>query len=132
MPGYTFMASASAVLAVGAIPVLAEIDETMTIDVEDIEKKISKYTKAIIPVHICGYPCNMDAICEIAKKHNLCIVEDACQGDGGKYKGRRLGSIGDAGAFSFNYYKLISAGEGGAVVTNNKLVNDRAMIYHTI
>ncbi len=130
VPGYTFMASASAVLAVGAIPVLAEIDETMTIDVEDIEKKISKHTKAIIPVHICGYPCNMDAICEIAKKHNLYIVEDACQADGGRYKGKRLGSIGDAGAFSFNYYKLISAGEGGAVVTNNKLVYDRAMIYH--
>jgi len=130
VPGYTFMASASAVLAVGAIPVLAEIDETMTIDVEDIEKKISKHTKAIIPVHICGYPCNMDAICAIAKKHNLYIVEDACQADGGRYKGKRLGSIGDAGAFSFNYYKLISAGEGGAVVTNNKLVYDRAMIYH--
>ncbi len=130
VPGYTFMASASAVLAVGAIPVLAEIDETMTIDVEDIKKKISKYTKAIIPVHICGYPCNMDAIVEIAKEHNLYIIEDACQADGGKYKGKRLGSIGDVGAFSFNYYKLISAGEGGALVTNNKLAYDRAMIYH--
>ena len=121
VPGYTFMASASAVLAVGAIPVLTEIDETMTIDVEDIKKKISKHTKAIIPVHICGYPCNMDAICEIAKEHNLYIIEDACQADGGRYKGKRLGSIGDVGAFSFNYYKLISAGEGGALVTNNKL-----------
>lgn len=130
VPGYTFMASASAVLAVGAIPVLTEIDETMTIDVEDIKKKISKYTKAIIPVHICGYPCNMDAICEIAKEHNLYIIEDACQADGGKYKGKRLGSIGHAGAFSFNYYKLISAGEGGAFVTNDKLAYDRAMIYH--
>jgi len=130
VPGYTFMASASAVLAVGAIPVLAEIDETMTIDVEDIKNKISKHTKAIIPVHICGYPCNMDAICEIAKEHNLYIIEDACQADGGKYKGKRLGSIGDAGAFSFNFFKLISAGEGGAVVTNNKKAYDRAMIYH--
>ncbi len=130
VPGYTFMASASAVLAVGAIPVLAEIDETMTIDVEDVKKKISKNTKAIIPVHICGYPCNMDAICEIAKENNLYIIEDACQADGGKYKGKRLGSIGDVGAFSFNYYKLISAGEGGALVTNNKLAYDRAMIYH--
>ena len=130
VPGYTFMASASAVLAVGAIPVLAEIDETMTIDVEDIKKKISKHTKAIIPVHICGYPCNMDAICEIAKEYNLVIVEDACQADGGRYKGKRLGSIGDAGAFSFNYWKLISAGEGGAIVTNSKKAYDRAMIYH--
>ena len=130
VPGYTFMASASAVLAVGAIPVLAEIDETLTIDVEDIKKKISKNTKAIIPVHICGFPCNMDAICEVAKENNLYIIEDACQADGGMYKGKRLGSIGDVGAFSFNYYKLISAGEGGALVTNNKLAYDRAMIYH--
>lgn len=130
VPGYTFMASASAVLAVGAIPILAEIDETMTIDTDDIEKKISPYTKAIIPVHICGYPCNMDKICDIAKRHNLYIIEDACQADGGMYKGKMLGSIGDAGAFSFNYYKLISAGEGGALVTNNKRAYDRAMIYH--
>lgn len=130
VPGYTFMASASAVLAVGAIPVLAEIDETMTIDPKDIEKKISKYTKAIIPVHICGYPCDMDAICEIAKKHNLYIIEDACQADGGSYKGRRVGSIGDAGAFSFNHWKLLSAGEGGSIVTNNRKVYERALIYH--
>ena len=130
VPGYTFMASASAVLAVGAIPVLAEINETMTIDPKDIEKKISKYTKAIIPVHICGYPCDMDTICEIAKKHNLYIVEDACQADGASYKGRRVGSIGDAGAFSFNHWKLLSAGEGGSVVTNNRKVYERALIYH--
>ncbi|MBR2500209.1 MAG: DegT/DnrJ/EryC1/StrS family aminotransferase [Clostridia bacterium] len=130
VPGYTFMASASAVLAVGAIPVLAEIDETMTLDVEDVEKKISKYTKAIIPVHICGYPCNMDAIMALAKKHNLYVIEDACQADGGSYKGKRLGSIGDAGAFSYNFFKLISAGEGGAVTTNNRKVYERTLIYH--
>lgn len=130
VPGYTFMASASAVLAVGAIPVLAEIDETMTIDADDVEKKISKYTKAIIPVHICGYPCNMDRIMEIAKKHNLYVLEDACQADGGSYKGKRLGSIGDAGAFSFNFFKLISAGEGGCITTNNRKVYERALIYH--
>ena len=130
VPGYTFMASASAVLAVGAIPVIAEIDETLTIDPDDIEKKISKHTKAIIPVHICGYPCNMDRIMEIAKKHNLYVLEDACQADGGSYKGKRLGSIGDAGAFSFNYFKLISAGEGGCVTTSNRKVYERALIYH--
>lgn len=130
VPGYTFMASASAVLAVGAIPVLAEIDETMTIDVKDVEKKITDKTKCIIPVHICGFPCNMDAIMELAKKHNIFVLEDACQADGGKYKGRRLGSIGNAGAFSFNYFKLISCGEGGAVVTNDRKVYERAAIYH--
>lgn len=130
VPGYTFMASASAVLAVGAIPVLAEINETMTIDPADIEKKISKYTKAIIPVHICGYPCDMDTIMEIAKKHNLYVIEDACQADGASYKGRRVGSIGDAGAFSFNHWKLLSAGEGGSIVTSNRKVYERALIYH--
>lgn len=130
VPGYTFMASASAVLAVGAIPVLAEINETMTLDPGDVEKKISKYTKAIIPVHICGFPADMDSLCAIAKAHHLYILEDACQADGAKYKGKRLGSIGDAGAFSFNYYKLISAGEGGCVTTNNNRVYQRALIYH--
>lgn len=130
VPGYTFMASASAVLAVGAIPVMAEIDETMTIDPKDVEKKISKHTKAIIPVHICGYPCDMDALCAIAEKHNLIIIEDACQADGGSYKGKRLGSIGSAGAYSFNYFKLISAGEGGAIVTNDRRCYERALIYH--
>ena len=130
VPGYTFMASASAVLAVGAIPVLAEIDETLTIDVEDIKKKISKHTKAIIPVHIQGFPCNMDALCDIAKKHGILILEDACQSVGGSYKGKRLGTIGDTGAYSFNFYKVITAGEGGAFFTDNRLFFERALIYH--
>lgn len=130
VPAYTFMASASAVLAVGAIPVLADIDESMTIDPASVEEKISDKTKAIIPVHICGFPSNMDALKEIAAKHNLFILEDACQADGGSYKGKRLGSIGDAGAFSFNVFKIITAGEGGAVVTNNRKVYERALIYH--
>jgi len=130
VPGYTFMASASAVLAVGAIPVLAEINETMTLDPKDVEKKISKYTKAIMPVHICGFPADMDSLCAIAKKHNLKVIEDACQADGGQYKGRRLGSIGDVGAFSFNFFKLISAGEGGCVTTNDYKIYQRALIYH--
>lgn len=130
VPGYTFMASAAAVLAVGAIPVLAEINETMTLDLVDVGKKISKYTKAIMPVHICGFPADMDSLCKLAKAHNLYIIEDACQAVGAKYKGRRLGSVGDAGAFSFNYFKLISAGEGGCVTTNNNRAYQRALIYH--
>ncbi len=130
VPAYTFMASASAVLAVGAIPVLADIDESMTIDPASVEEKITDKTKVIIPVHICGFPANMDALKEIAAKHNLFILEDACQADGGSYKGKRLGSIGDAGAFSFNVFKIITAGEGGAVVTNNRKVYERALIYH--
>lgn len=130
VPGYTYIATAMAVVAAGAIPVIAEIDDTLTISPEDIEKKITKYTKAIIPVHILGIPCDMDKICAIAKKYNLYIIEDACQADGGSYKGRRLGSIGDVGAFSFNYFKIITSGEGGALITNNKQVFERSLIYH--
>ena len=130
VPAYTYIATAMAVVAAGAIPVLAEVDETLTICPKDIEKKITKHTKAIAPVHIQGFPCNMDAIMEIAKKHNLLVLEDACQADGGSFRGKRLGSIGNAGAFSFNFFKVISAGEGGALITNDKDIFDRALIYH--
>ncbi len=130
VPGYTFMATATAVLAVGAIPVIAEVDSSLTIDPVDIEKKITPYTKGIIPVHLDGFPCDMDRIMEIAKKHDLRVLEDACQADGGSYKGKRLGSIGEMGAFSFNYYKIITAGEGGAVITNSKNLYQRALVYH--
>jgi dTDP-4-amino-4,6-dideoxygalactose transaminase len=132
VPAYTFIATALAPLAVGAIPVLVDIDESMTMDVEDLERKITKNTKAIIPVHICGFPGNMDAIMHIAKAHNLKVLEDACQADGGSYKGKRLGTIGDAGSYSFNYYKIITAGEGGALVTNDETIYERAIIYHDI
>ncbi|MBR4961409.1 MAG: DegT/DnrJ/EryC1/StrS family aminotransferase [Clostridia bacterium] len=130
VPGYTYIASALAVTAVGAIPVIAEIDGTMTLDPADVEKKISPATKVIMPVHIQGFPSNMDALKEIADKHGLKIVEDACQADGGMYKGQYLGTIGDAGAYSFNYFKVITAGEGGALVTRDRTVYERALIYH--
>lgn len=130
VPAYTYIATAMAVVAAGAMPVIAEADETLTISPEDIEKKITKHTKAIVPVHIQGFPCDMDAIMEIAKKHNLLVLEDACQADGGMFHGKRLGSIGNAGALSFNYYKIVSAGEGGALLTNDKNIFDRALIYH--
>ena len=130
VPGYTYIASAMAVLATGAIPVIAEIDETCTIDVNDAERKISKYTKAIMPVNIQGFPCDMDALMNLAKKYNLKIIEDACQADGGSYKGKRLGTIGHAGALSFNQFKIISAGEGGALLTNDRTLYERAFIYH--
>jgi dTDP-4-amino-4,6-dideoxygalactose transaminase len=130
VPAYTYIATALAVTAAGAIPVIADIDETMTIDVADCERKISSHTKAIIPVHIQGFPSNMDALCELAKKYGLYILEDACQSDGGMYKGRWLGAIGDAGAYSFNYFKIITAGEGGALVTNNRTIFERSLIYH--
>lgn len=130
LPAYTYIASAMAVLATGAIPLIAEVDETCTIDPADVEKKISKYTKAVMPVNIQGFPCNMDALMALAEKYGFKIVEDACQADGGSYKGRRLGSIGDAGALSFNQFKIISAGEGGALLTSDRTVYERAFIYH--
>lgn len=130
VPGYTFIASALAVLAVGGIPIIAEVDESLTLDPVDVEKKITPRTKAILPVHMVGLPCNMDALTAIARKHNLKILEDACQADGGSYKGRRLGTIGDAGGFSFNYFKIISCGDGGAMVTDNLELYERALIQH--
>lgn len=130
VPGYTYIASALAVVAVGAIPVIAEINETMTLDPVDVEKKISPATKVIMPVHIQGFPSDMDGLRAVADQHGLRILEDACQADGGMYKGRYLGAIGDAGAYSFNYFKVITAGEGGALATNDRTIYERALIYH--
>lgn len=130
VPAYTYIATAMAVVAVGAIPVIAEVDETLTLDIEDVKKKITPRTKALLPVHIQGFPCNMDAIMEVAKEHDLFVLEDACQADGGAYHGKRLGTIGEAGALSFNLYKVISCGEGGALLTDDKKIFERAMIYH--
>ena len=130
VPAYTYIATAMAVVAAGAMPVICEVDETLTIDPCDIERKITKHTKAIMPVHIQGFPCNMAKIMEIAKKHNLYVVEDACQADGGSFNGQRLGTFGDAGGLSFNYFKLITCGEGGGFLTKDKAVFERALIYH--
>ncbi len=129
VPAYTYIATAMAVVAAGAMPVIAEVDDTLTLCPVDTEKKITKHTKAIMPVHIQGFPCNMDAIMALAKKYNLFVIEDACQADGGSYKGKRLGTIGDAGGLSFNFYKIVSSGEGGALLTDCKEVFERALIY---
>ena len=130
VPAYTYIATAMAVVAVGAMPVVAEVDDSLMIDPLDIEKKITSKTKAVIPVHMEGYPCDMDAIMAVAKKHNIKVLEDACQAVGGSYKGKRLSTIGHAGAFSFNFYKNISAGEGGALMTNDKEIFENGLIFH--
>ncbi|NOY80373.1 MAG: DegT/DnrJ/EryC1/StrS family aminotransferase [Kiritimatiellaeota bacterium] len=126
VPACTYMATAVAVLAAGAIPVVADIDDSITLDPNDLEAKIGPRTRAVMPVHMWGLPCNMEAIMDIARRHDLLVIEDACQAVGGGYEGRMLGSIGHAGAFSFNYYKNMTAGEGGAVVTNDERVIERA------
>lgn len=130
VPAYTFMATASAVLMAGAIPVITDIDESLALSPEAFEKRISKHTKAVIPVHMIGRPSDMDKIMEIAKRHGLKVIEDSCQAGGGSYKGRRLGSIGDAGAFSFNDFKILSCGEGGGMVTSDPSVYEKASIFH--
>jgi dTDP-4-amino-4,6-dideoxygalactose transaminase len=128
--GYTFFASCAAIVAAKAIPVIAEVDETLTIDVDDIERKITPATKAILPVHMRGVPCDMDRIMALARKHNLKVIEDVAQAMGGTYKGKFLGTFGDCGCYSFQYHKIITAGEGGMVVTNDERLYDRCMGYH--
>ncbi|HRS95104.1 MAG TPA: DegT/DnrJ/EryC1/StrS family aminotransferase [Candidatus Latescibacteria bacterium] len=130
VPAYTWLATASAVLSVGGIPVLAEIDETMALDPDDFERKIGPHTKAVIPVHMLGRPADMERIVAIARRHSVKVLEDSCQNNGGTYRGRRTGTWGDAGAFSLNYYKIISCGEGGILVTNDEKIAERAVIFH--
>lgn len=132
VPAYTWVSSAAAPLAAGAVPVLVEVDETLTIDPRDIERKITPKTKAIVCVHMLNLPCDMDAIMAIAKKHALIVVEDACQAVGVTYRGRRVGSIGHVGAFSFNAHKNIQSGEGGAVLTDDPKIYARAIMYHDV
>lgn len=130
VPGYTWMATATSVLAVGAIPVIAEVDETLALDPEHVRRKITPNTRAIIPVHMVGRPANMQALLDIAREHDLMVLEDCCQADGGSYRSKRLGSWGNAGAFSFNYFKIISCGEGGALTTNDRTLYERALVFH--
>lgn len=132
VPAYTWMATAAAPVLVGAVPVLVDIDETLTIDPYDIERKITPYTRAIMPVHMGNAPCDMDAIMAIAKKHGLIVIEDACQSVGVTYKGRHLGAIGHLGAFSFNKMKNVNIGEGGAILTNDDQYYARARSYHDL
>jgi dTDP-4-amino-4,6-dideoxygalactose transaminase len=130
VPAYTFIASAAAVLAARAVPVIAEVDESLTLDPLALEDKITPFTKAIMPVHMRGAPCAMDQVMEIARKHDLKVVEDVAQAVGGIYAGKRLGTIGHVGAFSLQLHKIITTGEGGMVVTNEQSVFHRARMYH--
>ncbi|WP_159020533.1 DegT/DnrJ/EryC1/StrS family aminotransferase [Algibacter sp. L3A6] len=120
MPTFTFVASFEAIMMLGAIPVLADIDDTLGLNPEAVEAAITPKTKAIMVVQMCGSMANMDALKAIAEKHNLLLVEDACQAIGGTFNGQPLGSVGDLGCFSFDFVKTITCGEGGAVITNNE------------
>lgn len=129
MPAFTFVASFEAVLSVGAVPVLVDIDETLTLDPAAVRAAITPRTKCIMPVHMCGSMADLDALKEICKEHNLILLEDACQSIGGTYKGKALGTIGDAGTFSFDFVKTITCGEGGVVMTNNEAVYTKSDGY---
>lgn len=120
MPTFTFVASFESVFSVGATPVLVDVDDTLTLDPKAVEAAITPRTKAVMPVHMCGAMADLDALQAICKKHNLLLLEDACQSFGATYKGKALGSIGDAGTFSFDFVKTITCAEGGAIITNNK------------
>ncbi len=128
---YTFVASYNTILMHKALPVMADTDPaTLTMDPASIESRITERTRAILPVHICGIPCDMDPINAIAKKHNLAVVEDACQAWLSEYKGRKCGTLGDLGCFSFQESKHLPAGEGGAVTGNSDGLLDRCESFH--
>jgi 8-amino-3,8-dideoxy-alpha-D-manno-octulosonate transaminase len=120
MPTFTFVASFEAVLSVGATPVLVDVDETLTLNPDTVRKAITPKTKCVMPVHMCGAMADLDELLEICRKHHLLLLEDACQSIGAKYKDKYVGTIGNAGTFSFDFVKTITCGEGGAVMTNDE------------
>ncbi|HEU5317939.1 MAG TPA: DegT/DnrJ/EryC1/StrS family aminotransferase, partial [Chloroflexota bacterium] len=130
VPGYTFIASAAAVILCGAVPVIAEIDDTLTIDPDDVARKIGPYTRAIMPVHMRGIPSQMDRIMALAQQHDLMVVEDSAQANGGSFRGRALGAVGHLGCYSLQASKTITAGEGGVVLTSDPKLYARAALAH--
>jgi len=130
VPPYTFVATASAVLRVNAIPVFADIEpDTLCIDPDDVERKISDKTRAIVPVHLAGHVADMDRLNEIARKHGLFVVEDACHSWGSRWRGKGTGALGDCGVFSFQASKNISSAEGGIVLTDNEDLAETCRSY---
>lgn len=130
VPGFTYVATYAAIIHAGATPVLVEIDNSLTIDPADVERKITPRSKLVIAVHMLGAPCDMSAITAVTQRHGLYLLEDACQAVGASYRGQRVGSFGDLGAFSFNRYKVISSGEGGILTTRSEALHKRAFAFH--
>src|SRR5205807_657519 len=127
IPDLTFVATANAVAYTGATPVIAEIDaDTLCIDPASVKSLVSPRTRAIMPVHLYGHPADMDALTEISEAHGLDIIEDAAEAHGAEYKGRRVGSLGKCGVFSFYGNKVITTGEGGMLTTSDRAFYDRA------
>ena len=127
---FTFVATVEAILESGATPVIAEVDKSLNLDPEDLQAKITDRTKVVIPVHMLGVPARMDEIMEIARPHGLPVLEDSCQACGSSYKGRKTGTLGAIGCYSFDYVKTITTGEGGMVVTDDEKLYHRASEFH--
>ena len=130
VPAYTYVATYTAVLFTGATPVLAEVDDSLTLDIEDAKARITPRTKAIIPVHMLGNPAQIEAVMSLAQDKGLKVIEDCAQAAGAKYKGQKVGSFGHMGGFSLNYFKTFTAGDGGLVVTNDEELYTRAFGMH--
>jgi dTDP-4-amino-4,6-dideoxygalactose transaminase len=130
VPGFTYIASISSIVYSKAIPVLTEIDETFNLDPEDVKRKITPHTKAIMAVHMMGNPARLDELKRIADEHGIALLEDTAQAFGATYKGRVAGSVGKVGTYSFNVYKTITSGDGGMVVTDDEEVYKRAFAFH--
>ena len=129
LPTFTFVASFEAVLAIGATPVLCDIDDTLTLDPEAVKKAITPATRVIMPVHMCGSMADLRPLKALAEEYSLILLEDACQAIGGTYEGKPLGSYGDLGCFSFDYVKTITCGEGGALITDSEALWKKAQAY---
>jgi 8-amino-3,8-dideoxy-alpha-D-manno-octulosonate transaminase len=130
VPAYTWNATPNAVIASGGVPVLAEVDESLTLDPEDVARRITPRTRAILPVHMRGAPADIDALTALAAVHGLALIEDVCQAAGASYRGARLGSFGDAGAFSLQFNKIITTGEGGVMITDRDDLYEPAIDVH--
>jgi 8-amino-3,8-dideoxy-alpha-D-manno-octulosonate transaminase len=130
VPAYTWNATPNAVLASRALPVLAEVDESLTLDPADVARRITPRTRAILPVHMRGAPAAIDELVAIAKQHDLVLIEDVCQSAGASYRGQRLGTFADAGAFSLQFNKIITTGEGGVMITDRDDLLDLALDVH--
>ncbi len=130
VPAYTFFASAATVVASNAVPVIADVDDSLCLDAAAVERAITKRTKAIVAVHMRGAPAQMDAILDLANRKGIPVVEDVAQAGGGSFQGKRLGSLGMLGCFSFDYYKIHASGEGGFVTTNDPWLYTRAQSWH--
>ncbi len=132
VPAYTWIATPAAVLQVGAVPVIAEVDAALNLDAQDAERRITPRTRALLPVHMRGAPSNMDDLLGVASRRGVAVIEDVAQACGASYHRRRLGAIGDIGAFSLQFNKIVTSGEGGLVTTSDRGLYERALMFHDL